>query len=113
MSHTKVEDFLNKVGEDEALQGELSKALESENDREAVTALAKSKGYDFSSEELWAEIQKRQAELNQKETAGELSDEELEAVAGGISPTVIITGITAAAGVGGLTAGIGVSKIKW
>jgi len=113
MSHTKVEDFLNKVGEDEALQAELSKALESENDREAVTALAKSKGYEFSSEELWAEIQKRQAEFNQKETAGELSDEELEAVAGGVTPTVVITSITVAAGVGGLTAGIGVSKIKW
>jgi len=83
MSITKVEEFLKNVGEDEALQAELSKALESENDREAVTALAKSKGYDFSSEELWAEIQKRQTEFNQQEDAGEISDEELEAVAGG------------------------------
>jgi len=92
---------LNNVGEDEALQPELSKALESENDREAVTALAKSKGYDFSSEELWAEIQKRQAELNQQEASGKLSDEELEAVASGISPVFVpITTIIT-------------SKIKW
>ena len=55
-----------------------------------MTALTKSKGYDFSSEELWAEIQKRQAELNQQEASGELSDEELEAVAGGGTPVVTI-----------------------
>jgi len=83
MSDTKVEEFLKKVEEDQALQSELAKALESENDREAVTALANSKGYDFSSDELWAGIQKRQAEFSQHEAAGELSDEELEAVAGG------------------------------
>jgi predicted ribosomally synthesized peptide with nif11-like leader len=90
MSDTKVEEFLKKVEEDQALQSELAKALESENDREAVTALANSKGYDFSSEELWAGIQKRQAEFEQKEGAGELSEEELEAVAGG-GPTLAET----------------------
>ena len=108
MSTKKVEEFLNNVGEDEALQAELSKALEAENDREAVTALAKSKGYDFSSEELWAEIQKRQAEFNQQEASGELSDEELEAVAGGGTPLSIAASISISAAVG-----ISVSKIKW
>jgi len=83
MSDTKVEEFLKKVEEDQALQAELAKALEAGNEREAVTALANSKGYDFSSDELWAGIQKRQAEFSQHEAAGELSDEELEAVAGG------------------------------
>jgi predicted ribosomally synthesized peptide with nif11-like leader len=84
MSDTKVEEFLKKVEEDQALQAELAKALEADNDQgEAVTALANSKGYDFSSDELWAGIQKRQAEFSQHEAAGELSDEELEAVAGG------------------------------
>jgi predicted ribosomally synthesized peptide with nif11-like leader len=90
MEITKVEEFLNKIAEDEALQAELVKALEAENDREAVTELANSKGYDFSSEELWAEIQKRQAELEQKQTTGELSDEELEAVAGGGTPMMTL-----------------------
>ena len=99
---------MNNVGEDEALQAELSKALEAENDREAVTALAKSKGYDFSSEELWAEIQKRQAELNQHEASGKLSDEELEAVASGISPTIIPTIIGSVASA---TAGISLLQI--
>jgi predicted ribosomally synthesized peptide with nif11-like leader len=90
MSITKVEEFLNKVGEDAALQAELAKALEAENDRQAVTELANSKGYEFSSEELWAEIQKRQAEFEQNQAAaGELSDDELEAVAGGATPVVV------------------------
>jgi len=113
MSTKKVEEFLNNVGEDEALQAELSQALEAENDREAVTALAKSKGYDFSSEELWAEIQKRQAELNQQEASGELSDEELEAVAGGATPASPFIIASIIGSVTGGAAGISVSKIKW
>ena len=51
MTTTAVQDFLTKVGEDQALQGELAKALEADNDREAVTALAQAKGYEFTSEE--------------------------------------------------------------
>ncbi|MFN6486740.1 MULTISPECIES: Nif11-like leader peptide family natural product precursor [unclassified Nostoc] len=90
MSNT-VQDFLTKVEEDQALQTQLAQALESDNDREAVTALAKSKGYEFSSDELWAEIQKRQAEFSSTEAAGELSDAELEAVAGGINAQAVLT----------------------
>ncbi|MFM6129578.1 MAG: Nif11 family protein, partial [Sphaerospermopsis kisseleviana] len=37
MSVNKVEEFLNQIAEDEALQTDLAKALEAENDREAVT----------------------------------------------------------------------------
>lgn len=59
MSTASVQVFFTKAGEDQALQSELAKALEAENDREAVTELANSKGYDFSSEKLWAEIQAR------------------------------------------------------
>ena len=89
MSTTTVQDFFTKVSEDQALQGELAKALESDNDREAVTALAQSKGYEFTSEELWAEIQARQAEFERRQAAGELTDEELEAVAGGATPVAV------------------------
>ena len=83
MSMTAVQDFLGKVSEDQALQHDLAKALEAENDRQAVTDLAKSKGYDFSPEELAAEVERRQEEVARRQEAGELSDEELEAVAGG------------------------------
>jgi predicted ribosomally synthesized peptide with nif11-like leader len=112
MSNQKVEEFLTKVGEDLSLQTELSHALESDNDRQAVTDLAKSKGYEFSSDELWAEVQKRQAEFGTNDTNGELSEADLETVAGGISPTIAAT-ITLAAGGGGVGIGIGVSQIKW
>ena len=85
MSNLKVQEFLNKIGEDSSLQTELSHALEAANDRQAVTDLAKSKGYEFSSDELWAEVQKRQSEFGSKKPDGQLSDEELESVAGGFT----------------------------
>ncbi len=78
MSAEAVSDFLQKVAEDEALMGELAQAMEAEDDRAAVAQLAISKGYDITPDELWAEVQKRQAEAG-----SELSEEELESVAGG------------------------------
>lgn len=90
MSATAVQDFLTKAAEDQALQGEMAKALEAENDREAVTALAQANGYDFTSEQLWAAIQSRQADIAKRQEAGELTDEELEVVAGGMSPLIAV-----------------------
>ena len=115
MSTTAVQDFLTKVGEDKALQGELTKALEAENDREAVTALAQSNGYEFTSDELGAEIQARQAEFERRQTAGELSDEELEAVAGGATPAAISISVASIITVKGAKVSIayGISQIKW
>ena len=86
-----VEKFLEDVNSDSGLQEELAKALEAENDREEVTKLANSKGYNFTSEELSKEIQKREKDLQKREEAGELSDEELEAVAGGATPGMVLT----------------------
>jgi predicted ribosomally synthesized peptide with nif11-like leader len=106
MSNLKVQEFLNKVGEDSSLQTELSHALESDNDRQAVTDLAKSKGYEFSSDELWAEVQKRQAELSTKQAEGELSESDLETVAGGVTP---VLGVGFAVGRGYLSG----SSNKW
>jgi predicted ribosomally synthesized peptide with nif11-like leader len=109
MSNQKVEEFLTKVGEDPSLQTELSHALESDNDRQAVTDLAKSKGYEFSSDELWAEVQKRQAEFANKQTAGQLSEEDLEAVAGGVWGAVAGVAANFVGGVAGSLA----SNAKW
>ncbi|MGD1931534.1 MAG: Nif11-like leader peptide family natural product precursor [Leptolyngbyaceae cyanobacterium] len=89
MSTAAVQEFLRKVAEDESLQGELAQALEAENDRQAVTELANSKGYEFTPEELWAEIQRRQTEFEKFKRAGELSDEELEETAAGAIPAAI------------------------
>jgi hypothetical protein len=41
MTITAVQEFLSKVAEDQALQSELAQVLEAENDRQAVTDLAK------------------------------------------------------------------------
>ncbi|MGD1919804.1 MAG: Nif11-like leader peptide family natural product precursor [Pleurocapsa sp.] len=116
MTTTAVQEFLTKVGEDEALQKELATALEAENDRQAVTELSESKGYDFTPEELWAEVQKSQAEAQAKQEAGELSDEELEAVAGGeIALAVSVSaGFTALSASFTISSGIGSKiKVKW
>ena len=83
MTTAQVEQFLAKVEQDEALQQELAGALQAEDDRQAVTNLAQTKGYEFTPDELWAEVQKRQAEAQNQQDSGELSDEDLEAVAGG------------------------------
>ena len=109
MSTTAVQGFLAKVAEDPELQAEMTKAMDADNDRDAVTALANSKGYDFSTEELWAEVQTRQAAAAKREEAGELSDEELQAVAGG--EVIVATALATAVGAGAAIASY--LKTKW
>lgn len=93
MTISAVQDFLDKVRENEALQAELSQALEGENEDRAIIELGKSKGYEFSSEELWAEVRERQAALQNQESE-DLSDDDLEQIAGGCIPVWdIIVGI--------------------
>jgi predicted ribosomally synthesized peptide with nif11-like leader len=115
MSTQSVTQFLERVETDEQLQAELAQVIESASgaseegaDRIGATELGKKYGYEFSSEELWAEIQKRQSQLQERQGSGELSDEELEAVAGG-GEIWITTIFTATATV--VTALI--PKIKW
>ncbi|MDB9524601.1 Nif11-like leader peptide family natural product precursor [Oscillatoria sp. CS-180] len=112
MSITAVQEFLGKVAEDPALQNDLAKALEAESDRQAVANLAKSKGYDFSPEELAAEVERRQQEVAQRQEAGELSDDELEAVAGGeLIVALTVSGAIASVGIGAAT--LSALKPKW
>ncbi len=113
MSSEAVNQFLNQANEDEQLAQEIAKAMDSDNDRQAITELAATKGYQFTSEELWAEIQKRQSEFEQRQEAGELNEEELEAVAGGACTTAIpIAG--AALGASGAIGGAAINKFaKW
>jgi predicted ribosomally synthesized peptide with nif11-like leader len=117
MSTQAAAEFLDKIGEDASLLEELAKALEAEDDRTAAAQLAASKGYEVTPDELWEEVQKRQADFSRRQDAGELSDEELEAVAGGeaVVATVIIglvSSITAAS-VSAFTPKIPIPKIKW
>ncbi|MEO1374750.1 MAG: Nif11-like leader peptide family natural product precursor [Cyanobacteria bacterium J06635_10] len=85
----RAQEFLNNVEQDEALQAELAKVLEMGTDVKEVIKLAQSKGYEFSESEISAEMEKRQAEHQKKIEAGELNDQELEAVAGGANRATI------------------------
>ena len=89
MSIEAVNQFLEKVSQDNQLQEELAKAMEAEDDRQAVTELANNQGFQFTGEELMTEIEKRQKAAID---SGELSEEELESVAGGFS--IGFSGIT-------------------
>ncbi len=83
MTIAAVQEFLTKVSEDPTLQEQIAKAMESDNDRQAVTDLARSQGFEFTSEELGQEIQNRENAFRQQPESGELSEDELESVAGG------------------------------
>jgi predicted ribosomally synthesized peptide with nif11-like leader len=96
MSLQSVNDFLTQVSQDEELMKEMFEAMEADDDRQAVADLAISKGFDLTADELWEEVQRRQAEA----PASELTDEELEAVAGGevkVSLTIAIVSATVGA----------------
>jgi hypothetical protein len=115
MSTQSVAQFLARVETDEQLQEELAQVIESASsaggegaDRQGATELGEKYGFDFSSEELWAEIQKRQDQFKQRQGSGELSDDELEAVAGG-GEIWITTVITATVAIGQAL----IPKIKW
>ena len=88
----KAQEFLNNVEQDEALQAELARVLEMGTDVKEVIKLAQSKGYEFSEQEISVEMEKRQAEHQKKIEAGELNDQELEGVAGGVA-TITSDGI--------------------
>ncbi len=107
MSIEAVNQFLTKVSEDQELQAELATAMEAENDRTAATELAAKHGYNFTSEELASEIENRQSEFQSKHEVNELSEEELEAVAGGLCTPAVATAV--------VSAGVakGVSSAKW
>ncbi|GAB4317530.1 MAG: hypothetical protein Kow0091_24960 [Geminocystis sp.] len=112
MSQEAVISFLDAVPQNEELQRKLATILESsENDREDAAQLANEYGYDITPDELWAEIQKRQQEVKARQNAGELTDEELEAVAGGemIVATIAAT-VALTVSVGG---SIAISQAKW
>ncbi|MGD1913915.1 MAG: Nif11-like leader peptide family natural product precursor [Rivularia sp. (in: cyanobacteria)] len=84
MSIDAVNQFLEKVAQDSKIQEELAQLIQAEDhQRQAVVELGAKYGFEFSGDELMAEVEKRQqAAVN----SGELSEEELESVAGGFTP---------------------------
>ena len=78
MKNTEVIKFLEMVKADQAL----STAVESAETYKDVVLLAESKGFKFSVEDLDAEVNGQ----------GELSDAELESLAGGVNVSMKSTG---------------------
>ena len=110
MSIEAVNQFLEKVAQDSKIQEELAQAMQAEDDRQAVVELGAKHGFEFTGEELMTEVEKRQQAAID---SGELSEEELEAVAGGAcSPLFVKTAVATIIATGSLTAAA-ISKAKW
>ena len=99
MTIEAVNQFLTKVNEDEKFHSELSQAMGTEKDRAAAVELAAQHGYEFTLEELATQIE----QLKRIQAGEQLSEEELEAVAGGATPTPL-AGAFAAKGAVGVSA---------
>ncbi|MEN9232324.1 MAG: Nif11-like leader peptide family natural product precursor [Thermostichus sp. DG02_5_bins_236] len=102
-------DFLDQVAQDEQLMHQLVLALEEDDDRAAVASLAVSKGFDITPDELWEEVKSRQQEIVRHQDKGELSDDELEAIAGG---GLLLTGLVGFFVSGG-GRGFAICPAKW
>lgn len=99
MSAKSVKEFLDKIAQDEALRDELTNAVKGRDDRESAAAeVAAMHGFEFDAEEL-----KRILDVAQGAPANELTEEELDAVAAGLTvfqqirfapPYVPVGGIT-------------------
>lgn len=86
MSKEAVKQFFAKISDDDNLQQELVSILQADiNHREETAKLAREYGFDITAEELSEEVKQRQEEFAQRQESGELSEEELESVAGGLS----------------------------
>ena len=81
MTIEAVNQFLGKVSEDQKLRDELSQAMTSKSDRQAAAKVAAKHGYNFTPEELGTQIKEIKSFQN-RQAANQLSEEELEAVAG-------------------------------
>lgn len=100
MSIEAVDRFLTKTHEDQQLQTEVSQAMSAKNSSQAITELAAKHGYKFSQQEFDLRIKKLK-DIQAKSTAnGELNEEELEAVAGGVWGAVAGAASAAAAAIG-------------
>jgi len=98
MSLAHAEGFIKKIGTDEEVR-ERIKTLETDEDKKRF---AEDLGFSFTAEEL-------EQYLSEKMSESQLSDEDLEAVAGGASAMWVGVGIGAGAlGVGTVAAGAGV-----
>ena len=95
MSIEAVNQFLTKVKQDQQLQSEVSQAMSGENKSQATIKIAAKHGYKFSAQELDSRIEQLQTIEAKQSTGGKLSEEELEAVSGGLcTPGIVFAAAT-------------------
>lgn len=81
MSTQDLKDFLEKINQDEALRDELANAVKGRDDREAAAVeVAARHGFEVQAEEL-----KRVLDAAESDSEADLSEEELDAVAAGLT----------------------------
>ena len=98
MSIEAVNQFLTKVKQDQQLQSEVSQAMSGENKSQATIKIAAKHGYKFSAQELDSRIEQLQTIEAKQSTGGKLSEEELEAVSGGLCTFLVPVATAAVAG---------------
>lgn len=84
MSIEAVNQFLIKVIQKQQLRVEIARVIKTRNPRQAVTELGAKHGYEFTPEELVIQLQNYQNQSLARAASNELSEEELETVAGGM-----------------------------
>lgn len=91
---SSINQFYQEVMQDAALQQQFQAAHDRESLVNLSVELGQQKGYNFTSNEAEEWLKSAAAQLpSESGTQGELNEEELEAVAGGATPTFIIGGI--------------------
>jgi len=81
MSTKSVKEFLDRIAQDESIRDELIDAVKSRDDKDAAAAeVAAKHGFDFEAAEL-----KRILDAAQDNSVQELTEEELDAVAAGLT----------------------------
>jgi predicted ribosomally synthesized peptide with nif11-like leader len=81
MSTKSVKEFLDKIAQDESLRDELTNAVKGSDDKDSAAAeVAARHGFEFESAEL-----KRILDAAQGASSAEMTEEELEAVAAGLT----------------------------
>ena len=97
-----IEQLVEEIKASDALKKDLSAALE-KKDKAALEAFLKDNGCDATVEEAKQFLQEKSAEMVKN---GELSEAELEQVAGGSETVLITLGVGYAAFMGGATVAI-------
>lgn len=90
MSQANVEQFIQLAAQDAALQEQLKSSTSMQDFQTKMVDLGKQKGLIFGEEDVALYTQAQVAQTTGRSPSEKLTEEELETVAGGATPTLII-----------------------